>query len=94
MKRAPRSQISSRSPTARPSGFAPKLSLKLVGPTHKDAFPALHAVLTERPGDANIASAAVILPGSEYLAQAHLVTACAKSVFEAHSCPPGSIYGD
>ncbi|HVC08276.1 MAG TPA: hypothetical protein VND98_11935 [Solirubrobacterales bacterium] len=74
-------------------GFAPKFTLKLIGSTHRNADPALHAVVTERPGDANIGSAVVVLPPSEFLEQGHIVTACAKSLFEAHNCPAGSIYG-
>jgi hypothetical protein len=74
-------------------GFRPTLSLKLLGKTNRGAYPALRAVLTERAGDANIRSAAVALPHAEYLAQNHLLTACAKSRFEAKDCPPGSVYG-
>jgi hypothetical protein len=59
-------------------GFAPKLALKL---------------LTERPGDANIAAAAVALPHAEFLAQEHIDTVCTGKQFAAHSCPGGSIYG-
>jgi hypothetical protein len=73
--------------------FKPKLSLKLIGPTRRNAFPKLRATLIERPGDANIGRAAVALPSSEYLAQEHIVTACGKRLFEAHTCPAGSIYG-
>jgi len=75
-------------------GFAPKLTLKLIGSTRRTATPALHAVLTEHPGDANIGGASVILPHFLYFEQSHIVTACAKSLFESHNCPAGSIYGD
>jgi len=75
-------------------GFSPQLKLKLIGATHRSATPSLHATLTERPGDANVGSAAVVLPSSEYLEQGHIVTACAKSLFEAHNCPAGSTYGE
>jgi hypothetical protein len=74
-------------------GFKPKLSLKLLGTTKRLGFPALRAVLHERPGDANIGRAAVALPHAEFLAQSHIVTACAKRRFEADDCPSGSIYG-
>ncbi len=75
-------------------GFAPHLSLKLIGKTNRNANPALHAVLTERPGDANVGSAAVALPSSEYLDNEHILTACEKPRLEAHDCPAGSIYGE
>jgi hypothetical protein len=75
-------------------GFAPKLALKLLGPTKRNSFPALQATLTERPGDANIASAAVALPHAEFLAQEHIDTVCTGKQFAAHDCPKGSIYGN
>jgi hypothetical protein len=74
-------------------GFKPKLSLKLFGPTKRNAYPKLRAVVQERPGDANVGRAAVALPHAEFLAQNHIRTACAKRAFEAHDCSAGSIYG-
>jgi hypothetical protein len=74
-------------------GFAPKLSLKLLGGTKVSDFPRLRATLHERPGDANIGRAAVALPHAEFLAQGHLKNFCARKLFVAHSCPKGSIYG-
>jgi hypothetical protein len=74
-------------------GFKPKFSLKLLGGAKISEFPRLRATVLERPGDANIKSAAVALPHAEFLAQAHLNTACAHKLFIAHNCPKGSIYG-
>ena len=74
-------------------GFAPKLNLKLLGATKRNAYPALQAVVRERPGDANIGRAAVALPHAEFLAQNHIRTVCTKVRFNSHSCPAGSIYG-
>ncbi len=74
-------------------GFKPKLALKLLGSTKRNAFPALRATVTERPGDANIASAVVALPHAEFLAQEHIDTVCSPKRFAVHSCPKGSIYG-
>jgi hypothetical protein len=74
-------------------GFAPKLSLKLLGATKRNDFPALRATVTERPGDANIGAAAVALPHAEFLAQEHINTVCTPKQFAAHTCPKGSIYG-
>jgi len=45
-------------------GFKPKLALSLIGGTKRGDTPKLKAVLTARPGDANIGSAQVTLPHS------------------------------
>jgi hypothetical protein len=80
-------------------GFEPKLSLQLKGKTNRTAHPALRAVLTmPSSGQANIASAAVTLPHSEFLDQAHIGTICTRVQFAEGSvpgekCPAGSIYG-
>lgn len=74
-------------------GFRPRLSIRLSGPTHRSAHPRLRAVLTARPGDANIGRAAVILPKTEYLENAHIRTICTRARFEARTCPAGSAYG-
>ncbi len=50
-------------------GFKPKLSLRLKGGTKRGDYPSLRAEVRPRPGDANIASASVALPPSEFLAQ-------------------------
>lgn len=73
--------------------FAPKFSLSLVGPAHRGAYPALRAVVRERPGDANIGSVTVALPHAEFLAQEHIDTTCSARLFRAGQCPAGSIYG-
>jgi len=74
-------------------GFAPKLSLRLRGGTKRGDFPSLRAVVTPRPGDANIGKAAVTLPSTEFLAQEHIQTVCTRPRLEADTCPPGSAYG-
>jgi hypothetical protein len=74
-------------------GFKPKLGLKLLGGTKRAGHPALRAVVRPRPGDANFASAAVTLPSSAFLDQAHIRTICTRVQFAADSCPPGAIYG-
>jgi len=73
--------------------FAPKLSLALKGGTERSDYPALSATLKARKGDANLGSASVALPHSEFLAQEHIVTICTRKQFAAHKCPKGSIYG-
>lgn len=74
-------------------GFAPKLALRLKGPTHHGAHPRLTATLTPRPGDANLGAAAVTLPPSEFLEQANIRAVCTAPQLEAEACPVGSIYG-
>ena len=73
--------------------FAPKLSLSLKGGTKRTAHPALKAVLTAREGEANIAGAAVTLPRSEFLENAHIKTICTRVQFNADACPANSVYG-
>lgn len=75
-------------------GFRPKLSLKLLGGTQVNKYPRLRATVQMRAGDANFKSAAVALPHAEFLAQEHIKTVCSKRLFDAHSCPKGSIYGE
>jgi hypothetical protein len=53
----------------------------------------LTAILTPRPGDANIAAISVALPKSEFLDQAHIGTVCTRVQFKADECPAASIYG-
>lgn len=79
-------------------GFKPKLSIQLLGGTKRTATPRLKAVMTARPGDANIGRAQVTLPKSEFLEQAHIRTVCTRVQFNAgggngEQCPKGSIYG-
>jgi DNA-binding beta-propeller fold protein YncE len=79
-------------------GFKPKLGIKLKGGTKRGAHPALRAVVTPRPGQANFARAVVTLPHSAFLDQAHIRTVCTRVQFAAGAghgaaCPPGSVYG-
>ena len=73
--------------------FAPRLKLRLRGGTHRGDFPALRAELRPRSGDANISSAKVTLPASEFLEQRHIKTVCTRAQFTAETCPPDSAYG-
>jgi hypothetical protein len=74
-------------------GFKPRLQTRLFGKTNRGAHPRLRAVLTTRSRDANIARAAVTMPHSEFLDQAHIRTVCTRVQFAADECPAGSIYG-
>ena len=74
--------------------FKPKLALRLLGGTRRGAHPKFRAILTGRPGDANIARATISLPRSEFVDQSHIRTVCTRVQFAAEQCPPGSIYGE
>jgi uncharacterized repeat protein (TIGR01451 family) len=79
-------------------GFKPKLSLRLLGPTHRSAHPKLRATLTMPKGNANISRAQVTLPKTEFLENAHIKTICTRVQFKegavpGEKCPKASIYG-
>ena len=73
--------------------FKPKLDLRLFGGTKRGAHPRFRATLTMPKGGANIASASVALPKSEFLDQGHIKTICTRVQFAQEACPAGSIYG-
>jgi hypothetical protein len=73
--------------------FAPRLKLRLRGGTERGQFPALRAEVKPRPEDANISSAKVTLPASEFLEQRHIKTICTRPQFAAEKCPAASVYG-
>ncbi len=77
-------------------GFRPKLTTRLFGgrkSTKRAQHPKFRAVLTAREGDANVSRAALTLPHSEFLDQAHIRTICTRSQLAAHNCPAGAVYG-
>jgi hypothetical protein len=74
-------------------GFEPKLFMRLFGATRRAKNPKLRAVLQARPGDANIARAAVTLPRSIFLDQSSISNVCTRVQFAANDCPKDSIYG-
>jgi hypothetical protein len=53
----------------------------------------LRAELRPRPGDANIESAKVALPASEFLEQKHIKKICSLAQFAKEACPASSAYG-
>jgi hypothetical protein len=78
--------------------FAPKLSLSLSGPMRRTGNPGLKAVVTAKPGEANIAGAQVTLPRSEIIDQDHIQTICTRVQFKegggnGEMCPAESVYG-
>ena len=76
-------------------GFKPKLAISLKGSTKHAGHPALKAVLTYPKGGAyaNIASAQVTLPHSEFIDQGNLNKTCTRPVLLAGACPASSVYG-
>ncbi len=73
--------------------YAPHLKLTLKGQTRRTGHPAVQAVLTQKPGQANTAEAQVILPPSEFIDQNHINNPCTRVQFAANACPPLSILG-
>jgi hypothetical protein len=78
--------------------FAPRLALSVKGKTRRAAHPAFKAVLTPPPGQANLRRAAVSLPPTEFLENAHIRTVCTRVQYDAGpgggaECPKASIYG-
>jgi hypothetical protein len=73
--------------------FEPKLSLKLTGGVKRRGHPAIHAVLTAKPGEANARKISVTLPKGELLDNAHIGTVCTRVEFAADSCPAKSRLG-
>ena len=73
--------------------YAPKLAIRLKGSTKRSGNPALRAVLTQKPGQANTAAATVILPSSEFIDNAHINNPCTRVQFNEGACPTASILG-
>lgn len=73
--------------------YSPTLKLRLRGSTKRTGNPAIRAVLTQRPGQANTRSATVTLPSSQFIDQSHISNPCTRVQFNAGACPNGSILG-
>ena len=73
--------------------FKPKVSLRLKGGTRRGRHPSLRVLVKPRPGDANIAAAAVTLPDSLFLDQSNIAEICTRAQFDADRCPQSSVYG-
>ena len=74
-------------------GFAPKLSFRYKGKTHRSAHPAVTATLKTHKDDANIGKAVVTLPKTQFLEQGHIRTICTRVQYAANTCPKASVYG-
>lgn len=73
--------------------YGPRLSLRFEGGTKRGQNPAVTAVLRQKPGQANTARAAVVLPRTAFIDQAHINNPCTRVQFNANQCPPKSILG-
>jgi hypothetical protein len=73
--------------------FSPQLSLRLSGGVRRRGHPAIHAVFSTGPGEANPSSIAVTLPSNELLDNAHIDTVCTKVDFAKQACPAGAMLG-
>lgn len=73
--------------------YKPKLTLQFKGTTHRRSHPQIIANLTAKPGEANTASAQVVLPKAGLLDNAHIGTVCTRVQFAAEACPAKSVYG-
>ena len=73
--------------------YKPKLKLRFKGSTKRGGHPAVKAVLTQGPNQANTKSATVILPASEMIDQAHINNPCTRVQFNAGQCPKKSVLG-
>lgn len=73
--------------------YEPAMRIGLSGGTNRLGHPAIHAVLTTKPGEANTRRLSVTLPEGEQLDQSHFGTICPRSAFAADACPAGSRIG-
>jgi len=74
--------------------YTPKLKLTFVGATKRSGNPAVKAVLTQKPNQANSKAVTVILPGSQFIDNSHISNPCTRVQFAAEACPPKSILGN
>jgi hypothetical protein len=73
--------------------YAPKLDISFKGSTRRTGNPAVTAVLTQAPNQANTKAAIVKLPGSQFIDNSHINNPCTRVQFAAEACPPKSILG-
>jgi hypothetical protein len=74
-------------------GFTPNLTMKLTGGVRRRGHPAIHAVLTSRPGDANLKRISVTLPKGELLDNSNIGEVCPRVRFANDACPASSRLG-
>jgi hypothetical protein len=73
--------------------YTPSLKLTFKGSTRRTGIPAVKAVLTQKPGQANTAGASTILPPSMFIEQSHIGNPCTRPQFEAENCPKKALLG-
>jgi hypothetical protein len=73
--------------------YIPKLKLSFRGQTQRTGDPAVKAILTQKPHQANTAAATVLLPQGEFIDNAHIGNPCTMPQFQADKCPKKSILG-
>jgi hypothetical protein len=73
--------------------YGPKLSLKLKGGLKRRGHPAIHAVFSTKPGEANTRRVSVALPKGELLDNSHIGTVCTRPDFAKDACPAASQLG-
>jgi hypothetical protein len=73
--------------------FEPKLQLDLKGSTKRRGHPAIQAVLTTAPGEADLAGTTVTMPKTLLLDNAHIGNVCTNVQFAQGACPAASILG-
>lgn len=73
--------------------YKPKLKLTLKGATRRSGHPAVRAVFTQPPGQANNAAITTILPPTLFIDQDHINNPCTRVQFNQGACPPLSILG-
>lgn len=73
--------------------YGPKLKLSFHGSTQRTGNPAVKAVLTQPPHQANTKAAVVLLPQSEFIDNSHISSPCTRVQFDAGRCPTASILG-
>jgi hypothetical protein len=73
--------------------YGPKLRMAFSGGVKRRGHPAIHAVFTAKPGEANSRRISVLLPKGQLLDNSHIRTICTRVRFASDSCPPGSKVG-
>jgi hypothetical protein len=73
--------------------YTPKLKLAFKGSTKRTGNPAIKAVLTQKPHQANTRAAVVLLPQSAFIDATHISSPCTRVQFDAEQCPKSSILG-
>jgi hypothetical protein len=74
--------------------YGPKLALTLTGGLRRRGHPAIHALLTAAPGEANSREITVTLPKGELLDNSHIGGVCTRVNFAADTCPSSSLVGN